>query len=189
MIVDSRGDRSPIAQLIESARHPGLNAVDRAQALRRIRVAQGLRSWGDVARLVGLSRQHVYNLLSVGGLPDPIRDEVREGGLTAAHGRALHRLQDLPQEQLRLRQRIHSEGMSARTAAEAAREILLRQVSPRTDPNVPRQVLRSTVDELMVTLMAAAPEDVDATRTELIRLHHWLSEHLTRRSTAVGQLL
>jgi ParB-like chromosome segregation protein Spo0J len=128
-----------------------------------------------VGELVGLSRQHVHNLLKVTHLPEEIREDVRAGDLTGKHARALLRLQDHPDEQSRLWERIHAEKLSARAADRAARS-----ATPPPAPPPPTD-LATLVDEMMAGLTAAGTEGLRAAREQLLDLHHRLTRVLERR--------
>ncbi|TMD05042.1 MAG: ParB/RepB/Spo0J family partition protein [Chloroflexi bacterium] len=121
IVVDADDDRAYVEALIENIQREELNAVDRAHALTRLRAGLGLRSWQEVGEVVGITRQHIHNLLNVTRLPDPIRDDIRAGALSEKHARALMRLQPHPPLQRLLWERIHTEHLSGRAADEAAR--------------------------------------------------------------------
>lgn len=112
-----------VTALVRTIRREDLNAVDRAQALRRLRVTLGLASWREVGDLVGFTRQHVNNLLNVTRLPEQIREDIRAGDLTERQARSLRRLHSHPDQQIVLWERIHAERLSGRAADTAARSM------------------------------------------------------------------
>jgi ParB family chromosome partitioning protein len=173
IIVERDDERAYLEALIENVQREELNAVDRALALKRLRVTYHLGSWQEVGELVGLSRQHVHNLLKVTRLPEAMREDVRAGDLTGKHARALLRLQDRPDEQSRLWERIHAEKLSARATDRAARAATpaAAAVSPATD-------LASLVDEMMAGLTAAGTEGLRAAHHQLLDLHQRLTRVL-----------
>jgi ParB family chromosome partitioning protein len=164
VIVERDDERAYLEALIENVQREELNAVDRALALKRLRVSFGLGSWQEVGELVGLSRQHVHNLLNVTRLPEAMREDVRAGDLTGKHASALVRLQDRPDEQSRLWERIHAEKLSARAADRASRPV----TPPPTD-------LATLVDEMTAALTAAGTEGARAARAQLLDLHRRLT--------------
>jgi ParB family transcriptional regulator, chromosome partitioning protein len=180
IIVAVDDDRAYVEALIENIQREELNAVDRAQALKRLRVALHLDSWQEVGEMVGITRQHVYNLLNVTRLPAPIREDLRAGDLTEKHARALLRLQDHPQDQLRLWERIHRDKLSARAVDDAAKAVLGRAVVPPGSPADAGSDLGTLIDGVVAALMTAGPEELRTTRLRLVDLHRLLTEVLER---------
>jgi ParB family chromosome partitioning protein len=175
-------DQAHVESLIENVQREDLNAVDRALALKRLRVNLGLRSWEDVGRVIGLTRQHVHNLLRLTELPTPMQDDVRAGDLTEKHCRALLRLRDDPDAQAELWEQIHREELSGEAAIAESRRVY--RANPRADdarsgarerdvpPAVPRgHIIGATVDALVQALGQATADELAAARTELVALH------------------
>lgn len=178
IVVDSDDDRAYIEALIENVQREELNAVDRAQALKRLRLMLNLRSWQEVGDLVGITRQHVYNLLNVTRLPQPIRDDIRAGDLTEKHARALGRLQHHPEEQLQLWARIHEESLSGRAADEVARSIAAQLSARAPGTRGTSGDLGSLIDGVMSALAGADAADLQAAQPALRDLHRRLSHVL-----------
>jgi ParB/RepB/Spo0J family partition protein len=177
IVVDTDDDQAYVEALIENIQREGLNALDRGQALTRLRVTLGLRSWQEVGELVGITRQHVHNLLKVTRLPEAMREDVRAGALTEKHARALLWLQGRPEEQSRLWERIHAERLSGR-AAEAVARSVARVAGPAASPEPPPRDLTSLVDGVVASLTAAGEEDLRRARERLTDLHGWLTRVL-----------
>ena len=181
IVVDTDDDSAYVEALIENIQREELNAVDRAQALKRLRVTLNLASWQEVGELVGITRQHVYNLLNVTRLPEPIRDDLRAGDLTEKHARALLRLQGHPPEQLELWERIHHERLSSRAVDEAARAVLRRMgVGPAAAEAERSGDLTGLVDGVLAALRTAGAGQVRAAHAKLDHLHTVLTELLGR---------
>jgi ParB family chromosome partitioning protein len=123
LIAASDDQHAYVESLVENVQREDLNAVDRANALRHLRVNLGLQSWEDVGRVVGITRQHVHNLLRVTQLPESIQDDVRAGELTEKHARALLLLRDDPETQSDLWEQMHSDELSGDAALEIAQSI------------------------------------------------------------------
>jgi ParB family transcriptional regulator, chromosome partitioning protein len=177
IVVTADDDRAYVEALIENIQREELNAVDRAHALKRLRVTLNLDSWQEVGDLVGITRQHVYNLLNVTRLPAPIRDDVRVGDLTEKHARALLRLQGHPREQLELWERVHRDRLSARAVDDAARDVLAR-LGTRLAPQEGEGDLPGLIDGVVAALMTAGPGEVTAAHTQLGALHRLVTELL-----------
>jgi ParB family chromosome partitioning protein len=179
VVVDVDADQAYIEALIENIQREDLSAVDRAQALKRLRSNLGSQSWEDVGRLIGISQRHVYHLLNLTRLPEQIQHDIRAGDLTEKHGRALVRLRHHPDLQFGLWQLIHAQALSGNAALKAARR--LRSATGPGDPSAaPPSQLRSLLQQLRVTLTASPMDEVLAHRAELAGLHHWLGEMLGR---------
>ncbi len=79
--------------IIENVQRADLNAVEEAEAYKALIDRFG-RTQESVATQVGKSREHVSNTMRLLGLPDDVREHVREGRLTAGHARALLKTSD-----------------------------------------------------------------------------------------------
>ena len=74
--------------LIENVQREGLNPIEEAAAYQMLMDRFG-HSQEMVADSVGKSRSHVANTIRLMNLPQPVRDHVMEGRLSAGHARAL----------------------------------------------------------------------------------------------------
>lgn len=82
-------DRSAMAAaLVENLQRQDLNSLEEAEGYRRLIDEFGLTQDG-LGQSVGKSRSHVANTLRLLGLPDRVRELLRDGALTAGHARAL----------------------------------------------------------------------------------------------------
>ncbi len=79
--------------LIENIQREDLNAIEQAQALKTLMENYSLTQ-EEVSKRVGKSRSAIANLTRLIGLPDPVKQMVREGSLSAGHARALLPLED-----------------------------------------------------------------------------------------------
>ncbi len=185
IVVDPDDERAHVEALIEKIQREELNAVDRAHALTRLRAGLDLRSWQQVGEVVGITRQHIHNLLNVTRLPEPIREDIRSGELTEKHARALMRLQQNPPLQRLLWERIHGEGLSGRAADDAAR-LMAAQLEPgaATDPPAVRAGLAALAEATLAALSAAPPAELESAMTGLTGLHRRLGEVLAGRAPA-----
>lgn len=88
-VVRSFDDRSTaLAALVENLQREDLNVLDEAAGYRRAVDGFDL-SHDDLAKAIGKSRSHVANTLRLLNLPDPALAALRDGRITAGHGRAL----------------------------------------------------------------------------------------------------
>ena len=76
------------AALVENLQRQDLNALEEAEGYRRLIDEFGTTQEG-LGQAVGKSRSHVANTLRLLGLPERVRELLRDGALTAGHARAL----------------------------------------------------------------------------------------------------
>jgi ParB family chromosome partitioning protein len=74
--------------LVENLQRADLSPVDEAQGYRRL-MADFNQSHEEIAHTMGRSRPHIVNTLRLLDLPESIRDMIRNGEITAGHGRQL----------------------------------------------------------------------------------------------------
>ena len=86
----SNGD-ARIISLIENIQREDLNDIDRASALRELKVNLGL-PWVKIAKKLGLTKSRVLDLVGLLDLPEEIKEDIRHKKITEKHGRALRQL-------------------------------------------------------------------------------------------------
>ncbi len=86
----SNGDARVIS-LIENIQREDLNDIDRASALRDLKVNLG-SPWEEVAKRLGLTKRRILDLVGLLDLPEEVKEEIRHKRLTEKHGRALRQL-------------------------------------------------------------------------------------------------
>ncbi|MGO1119525.1 ParB/RepB/Spo0J family partition protein [Rhodovibrionaceae bacterium A322] len=101
--------------IVENVQRQDLNAVEEAEGYRRL-VDEFGHSQEELGRIIGKSRPHIANTLRLLNLPDPLKDLVQQGKLSAGHGRALLSAQ-APEA---LAEQIVSKGLSVREAERLA---------------------------------------------------------------------
>lgn len=74
--------------LVENLQRQDLSALEEAEGYRRLMQEHG-HTQEDIARGVGKSRSHVANTLRLLSLPEPVRQLLEDGRLSAGHARAL----------------------------------------------------------------------------------------------------
>jgi ParB family chromosome partitioning protein len=74
--------------LVENLQRADLSPVDEAQGYRRL-MADFNQTHEEIAHTMGRSRPHIVNTLRLLDLPESIRDMIRNGEITAGHGRQL----------------------------------------------------------------------------------------------------
>ena len=79
--------------LIENLQREDLSPLEEAEGYLRL-MEEFTRTQENLARSVGKSRSHVANMMRLLGLPDPVKDLLGKGELTAGHARALLNAKD-----------------------------------------------------------------------------------------------
>lgn len=74
--------------LVENLQRQDLSPLEEAEAYKRL-IDEFHNSQDDLGRAVGKSRSHVANSLRLLGLPEPVKELLRKGDLSAGHARAL----------------------------------------------------------------------------------------------------
>jgi ParB family chromosome partitioning protein len=123
-----------IQQLMENVVREDLNAVDRAQALRALKLQMDDAAWEQVAAAVGIRRSRLFQLLGTEKLPDAIQDDIRAGRLSEKQSRALQGLSS--EAQLALRDTIVADDLPADVAMKLARALKAADSQPGALPPV-----------------------------------------------------
>ena len=86
--------------IIENVQRADLNPIEEAAGYERL-MAEFSYAQSDLAQMIGKSRSHIANMLRLMKLPDSVKELLRNGSLTAGHGRALLAVEDPEQVALR----------------------------------------------------------------------------------------
>jgi ParB family chromosome partitioning protein len=124
--------------LVENIQRADLNALEEAQAYRRLGEEFGLAQ-SEIAARVGKSRTAVANSLRLLGLSDEMKASLAGGEITPGHARALLGLHT-PRERHQAWRRVVQRGLSVRETEELVRSWpgAARQArpAPRRDPEI-----------------------------------------------------
>jgi ParB family chromosome partitioning protein len=124
--------------LVENLQREDLNPLERAQAFRNL-ADQFSLSHDQIAQRVGIERPTVTNTLRLLELHDDVRELLRQGTLSAGHGRALLGI-DQPEAQAALARRAAAGGWSVRMLEAAVR----RAATPTEDSPTRKRAARSS---------------------------------------------
>ena len=92
-VLDTDEDESFRLALVENLQRQDLNPIEEAMGYRKLISDLGL-SQEAVSEKVGRSRPYITNSLRLLTLPEPVREMLASGALTAGHGRALAALDE-----------------------------------------------------------------------------------------------
>ena len=186
VVVEQDDAQAYVDSLIENIQREDLNPIDRAEALKQLRVNLGLQSWEAVGREIGLTRQSIYNLLNLTDLPAPIQEDLRSGGLTEKHGRALRQLNHAPELQADAYRTIVGEGMTGDQALAYVRTVHSGRRHESSLSSTLHQAARDLEHQLRILeAVLRSPLDDDerrAARLVLKRLGRRVAAALSRRS-------
>lgn len=114
-LVREMDDQESLAiALIENLQREDLNAIEEALGYRQLMDQFGVNQEA-LAKSLGKSRSALANSMRLLNLPEPVQDDIRQGRITAGHGRAIMSVTDETVAN-ELHARILTQGMSVRQA-------------------------------------------------------------------------
>lgn len=126
VIVRDVDDRTALElAIVENVQRSDLNPLEEALGYEQL-IAEHGYTQNDLGEIIGKSRSHVANSLRLLKLPDPVRDMLSEGSLSAGHARALVSTSD----PTTLAKTIVSKGLSVRDAERMAQNNIRSQLDP-----------------------------------------------------------
>ena len=152
VIREMSDDESLEIALVENLQRTDLSALEEAAAYERLMHDFGLTQ-EEVAERVGKSRPTIANTLRLLRLPEPIKQELARGRLTAGHARALLSIDDAD-AQLRAARQIVARQMSVRDT-EKLTPSSRRAAEPARDPH--RQALERDLSAALGTRVRIHP--------------------------------
>jgi ParB family chromosome partitioning protein len=126
VIVRDVDDRTALElAIVENVQRADLNPLEEALGYEQL-IAEHGYTQNDLGEIIGKSRSHVANSLRLLKLPDPVRDMLADGSLSAGHARALVSTPD----PLVLAKTIAQKGLSVRDAEKLAQNHIKAQHEP-----------------------------------------------------------
>jgi ParB family chromosome partitioning protein len=132
IVVEADDRRAAELALIENLQREDLNPLEEAEGFRVLIEEYGLTQ-EEAGSRVGRSRSAVANSLRLLGLPEPVRDLVRSGRLSAGHARAILSLPE-PRQMERAAGLALSQGLSVRQT-----ELMCKKLSAQPARTPPRR--------------------------------------------------
>jgi ParB family chromosome partitioning protein len=125
--------------IIENLQREDLNAIERAQAFKKLVDEFRLRHH-EIASRIGKSREYVTNTIRLLLLPEEIQTAVIQGEISEGHCRPILMLSERKEEQFKLYQEIIAQKISVRSAEKLSRSIAVERArSPRFAGEAGRQ--------------------------------------------------
>jgi ParB family chromosome partitioning protein len=126
VIVRDVDDRTALEiAIVENVQRSDLNPLEEALGYDQL-IAEHGYTQNDLGEIIGKSRSHVANSLRLLKLPEPVRDMLASGALSAGHARALVPTSDPTS----LAKTIVAKGMSVRDAERLAQNDIKAQADP-----------------------------------------------------------
>lgn len=130
VIVRDVDDRTALElAIVENVQRADLNPLEEALGYEQL-IAEHGYTQNDLGEIIGKSRSHVANSLRLLKLPEPVRDMLAEGSLSAGHARALVSTPD----PVTLARTIATKGLSVRDAEKLAQTHIKAQNAPPAEP-------------------------------------------------------
>lgn len=131
VIIRDVDDRTALEiAIVENVQRSDLNPLEEALGYEQLIADHGYTQ-NDLGEIIGKSRSHVANSLRLLKLPEPVRDMLADGALSAGHARALV----LTSDPAALARRIVEKGMSVRDAERLAQNDIKAQTDPKPPGN------------------------------------------------------
>lgn len=159
--------------LVENLQREDLNPMETAEAFRRLIDDAGMTQ-NQLAARVGKSRAAVANSLRLLGLPDKVKEMIRDGRLTEGHARAILSIED-DLSRVRLAERIISENLSVRSVEEAARGIKKRKLLPRR-----KSPILMEAENYLKQLLGTAVKITPGLKRGIVQIEYYGDEDLER---------
>lgn len=138
VIIRDVDDRTALEiAIVENVQRSDLNPLDEALGYEQL-IAEHGYTQNDLGEIIGKSRSHVANSLRLLKLPEPVRDMLSEGSLSAGHARALIPTSD----PATLARNIVAKGLSVRDAERLAQN----DIRAQNDPNYAKAARRDEKD-------------------------------------------
>lgn len=126
--------------IIENLQREDLNAIERAQAFKKLVDEFRLRHY-EIASRIGKSREYVTNTIRLLLLPEEIQTAVVKGEISEGHCRPILMLSERKEEQIKLYQDIIAQKMSVRLAERISRNIAVERARCQNDSLDPEMKL------------------------------------------------
>lgn len=146
--------------LIENLQREDLNAIEEAEAIAELMENYNVTQ-EELSGRIGKSRSAISNSIRLLNLPDEIKETLKDGTLTAGHGRALLAIDD-PEVQIEVAKKAIAEGWSVREIEKEVRYVL----RPETRPTK----LTETVKKKMSLEMRRFVDDMTEVFATKVRL-------------------
>ena len=149
VVIQDVSDREALEiAIIENVQRQDLNPLEEAMGYEQL-VSEFSYTQNDLASVIGKSRSHVANTMRLLKLPEPVKQYLNDGVLTAGHARALIAAPD----PTTLARRIVEEGMTVRSAESLAQATIAephgRAKAPKPDKDADTRALEKRLSDAL----------------------------------------
>ncbi len=172
VIVKELSDQEALeVALVENLQRQDLSPLEEAEGYNQL-MEEFSHTQENLARAVGKSRSHVANMMRLLGLPDPVKEMLNGGALSAGHARALLNAGD----PLALARRVADLGLNVRQTEKLVRDASAKAAKPRP----PRQKDADTIalERDLTNLLGLKVEIDDKGGKGSVRVHYKTLEQL-----------
>jgi ParB family chromosome partitioning protein len=164
--------------LVENLQRTDLNAIEEAEAYRRLATEFNLTQ-EQIAARVGKQRSTIANRLRLLELEEDIREELRRGRITPGHALAILALPD-SEERRALAQRCLEESLTVRQAEEEARRLSAKPTARKARRRKPQQPALVELEEEMQQYLGTKVRIVRHGASGQIVIEFYGEEDITR---------
>lgn len=136
--------------IVENVQRADLNAMEEAAGYERL-IAEFDYTQNDLAKVIGKSRSHVANTLRLSKLPEPVKQMVSEGSVSAGHARALLAVSEPEQ----IAKRIVEQGLTVRDIERLGQDEArgenkpVRAVAPKPEKDPDTRAVEKALEEAL----------------------------------------
>ena len=186
LVKDVTDEQAAALALIENLQREDLDPIEVAEGCRRLIDQYGLTQ-EQAARRLGKSRSALTNTLRLLSLPEPVREQVRTGGITTGHAKAIL---GLPSEQMMC---AAAEQVSARALNVRQTEALCRRLA--RPPKPPKPAPDAFTRPVLAAEVEAALKEITGSEVRVdykdgkgsLRIDFYSDEQLKQYAALLGQ--
>jgi ParB family transcriptional regulator, chromosome partitioning protein len=136
--------------IVENVQRADLNAMEEAAGYERL-IAEFDYTQNDLAKVIGKSRSHVANTLRLSKLPEPVKQLVSDGAVSAGHARALLAVSDPEQ----VAKRVVEQGLTVRDVERLGQDEArsenkpVRAMAPKTEKDPDTRAVEKALEEAL----------------------------------------
>ena len=169
IIYEASDDKTKLElTIIENLQREDLNAIERAQAFKKL-VEEFRLKHHEVASRIGKSREYVTNTIRLLLLPVEIQESLIKGEISEGHCRPILMLNDNKEEQINLYREILDKKISVRKAEKFSKDVVTRikEMFSSTPQNINQEELKSIEEKLASGLGAVVRVEQDGEKRKV----------------------
>lgn len=167
-----------IVAIIENMQREDLDPMEEANGIQQMIHKFGFTQ-EQVSESLGKSRAYIANSVRLLKLPEEIQKMIRDGKISAAHGRTLLGIPDV-RKQLMLAERIEKEGLSVRTVEEIAKKMKGEQKEEKKKEKKVKSAEILAVESDLRSAIGTKVSIVQGKKSGKIELEYYSIEELNR---------